>query len=106
NGPFQMNRWEDEQLVGFVANENYWGGRPLLDGIEYIYQGDSAVALEAYRNGDLDIMQVDAVQIPEIQADSELAAEMLSYSVASTYVMNFNLTMAPFDDIKVRQAFS
>lgn len=106
NGPFQMNRWEDEQLVGFVANENYWGGRPLLDGIEYVYQGDSAVALEAYRNGDLDIMQVDAVQIPEIQADSELAAEMLSYSVASTYVMNFNLTMAPFDDIKVRQAFS
>lgn len=80
NGPFQMNRWEDEQLVGFVANENYWGGRPLLDGIEYVYQGDSAVALEAYRNGDLDIMQVDAVQIPEIQADSELAAEMLSYS--------------------------
>ncbi|MDQ2683148.1 MAG: peptide ABC transporter substrate-binding protein [Chloroflexota bacterium] len=106
NGPFQINRWESEQLVGFVANENYWGGRPLLDGIEYIYQGDSAVALEAYRNGDIDIMQADPVQIPEIQADPELAAEYLAYGVASTYNLNFNLTMEPFTDIKVRQAFS
>ena len=106
NGPFQMNRWEEEQLVGFQANENYWGGRPKLDGIEYIYQGDSAVALEAYRNGDLDIMQVDPVQIPELQADGDLASQMLSYTVASTYTLNFNLTQEPFNDIKVRQAFS
>ncbi|HRA47401.1 MAG TPA: peptide ABC transporter substrate-binding protein [Thermomicrobiales bacterium] len=106
NGPFQITKWEDEQLVGFTANEHYWGGRAKLDGIEYIYQGDSAVALEAYRNGDLDIMQVDSVQIPEVQADATLAAQMLSYTVASTYTLNFNLAQAPFDDIKVRQAFS
>ena len=48
NGPFQMTEYAEEQQVSFVANENYWGGRPKLDGIEIVYQGESAVALEAY----------------------------------------------------------
>lgn len=102
NGPFQINRWEDDQLVAFEANENYWGGRPKLDGIEYVYQGESAVALEAYRAGDLDIVQLDPSQLPTVQDDPDL----VSYPVASTYTMGFNLTMEPFDDIKVREAFS
>ncbi len=106
NGPFQISGWDENQRVSFVANENYWGGRAKLDGMEYIYQGDSAVALEAYRNGDLDIMQVDSQQIPEIQADTDLGAQMLSYVTASSYGIGFNLSQEPFNDIKVRQAFS
>jgi oligopeptide transport system substrate-binding protein len=106
NGPFQMTEYAEEQQVTFVANENYWGGRPLLDGIEVVYQGESAVALEAYRAGDLDIMDVDPQQIPELMADPELAAQMVSYPVASTYNLSFNLTQEPFTDIKVREAFS
>jgi len=106
NGPFQMTEYVEEQQVTLVANENYWAGRPLLDGIEIVYQGESAVALEAYRAGDLDIMDVDPQQIPEIQADSELAAQVVQYPVASTYNLSFNLTQEPFTDIKVREAFS
>lgn len=106
NGPFQISQYEEEQLVGFTANENYWGGRPLLDGIEYVYQGESAVALEAYRAGDLDIVDLDPTQLPAIESDPELAEQLVSYSVASTYQLSFNLTMEPFDDIKVREAFS
>jgi oligopeptide transport system substrate-binding protein len=106
NGPFQMTEYAEEQQVSFVANENYWGGRAKLDGVEIVYQGESAVALEAYRTGDLDIFQVDPQQIPEIQGDSELASQMVSYPVASTYNLSFNLAMEPFTDIKVREAFS
>jgi ABC-type oligopeptide transport system substrate-binding subunit len=106
NGPFQMTDLAEEQQATFVANENYWGGRAKLDGIEIVYQGESAVALEAYRSGDLDIMQVDPQQIPEIQADTELASQMVSYPTASSYGLGFNLTTEPFTDLKVRQAFS
>ena len=106
NGPFQMTQYEEEQLIAFEANENYWGGRPKLDGIEYVYQGESAVALEAYNAGDLDIVQLDPQQLPAVQADPALSAELVSYPVASTYNLAFNLTQEPFDDIKVREAFS
>ena len=78
NGPFQMTEYAADQQVDFVANENYWGGRAKLDGIDIVYSGRVAVALEAYRAGDLDIVQVDPQQIPEIQADPELNAQLRS----------------------------
>jgi oligopeptide transport system substrate-binding protein len=106
NGPFQITQYEEEQLVGFTANENYWGGRPLLDGIEYVYQGESAVALEAYRAGDLDIVDLDPTLLPSIQADPELADQLVAYPVASTFTLSFNLTQEPFTDKKVREAFA
>ena len=106
NGPFQITQYVEEQLIAFEANENYWAGRPKLDGVEYVYQGESAVALEAYNAGDLDIMQLDPQQLPAVQADPALSAELVSYPVASTYNLAFNLTQEPFNDIKVREAFS
>lgn len=106
NGPFQMSQYEEEQLIGFAANENYWGGRPKLDGIEYVYQGESAVALEAYRAGDLDIVDVDPALLPSVTSDPELADQLVSYSVASTYTLSMNLVQEPFNDLKVREAFA
>jgi oligopeptide transport system substrate-binding protein len=106
NGPFQLNEWVEEQQVGFVANEHYWGGRAKLDGIEYVYQGETAVALESYNNGDLDIAQLDPNQLVTIQADPLLSQEYVTYAVASSYNLSFNLTQEPFQDKKVREAFS
>jgi oligopeptide transport system substrate-binding protein len=106
NGPFQMTTYDDGQEIDFVANKNYWAGSPKLDGINYIYQKESSLALEAYKNGDLDIMTVDPQQIPVVKADATLSKEFQQYPVANSYNLNFNLAMKPFDDIKVREAFS
>ncbi|MCO5214633.1 MAG: ABC transporter substrate-binding protein [Thermomicrobiales bacterium] len=72
NGPFQLSSWTDDLQVSFVANENYWGGRANLDGIDYVYQSDSAVAIEAYRSGDLDMVTVDPSQLPVVTNDPAL----------------------------------
>ena len=73
NGPFTVTGIDEDQRWTFAANENYWQGRPKLDGIEYVYVEDAAVALEAYRAGDLDIVELEPPQIPEVQADPELS---------------------------------
>ncbi len=106
NGPFRITGIEEQQQITFEANENYWDGAPMLAGIEYVYQGESAVALEAYRAGDLDIVQVDPSLIPQVEGDSELSQDYLAYPVASTYNLAFNLTQEPFTDKAVREAFS
>jgi oligopeptide transport system substrate-binding protein len=106
NGPFQMTTFDDGLQIELEANENYWGGRPKLDGITYVYQGESAIAIEAYRAGDLDIVDVDPAQIPVVTADPDLSSAVVQYPVASTYNLAFNLSQEPFQDIKVRQAFS
>src|SRR5215203_3309269 len=73
NGPFRVTGIEEDQRWAFEANENYWQGRPKLDGIEYVYIEDAAIALEAFRTGDIDISRVRAPQIPEVTADPELS---------------------------------
>jgi oligopeptide transport system substrate-binding protein len=106
NGPFNITAIDEEQRWTFGANENYWEGRPKLDGIEYRYVEDAAVALEAYRAGDLDIVHLEPPQIPEVQSDPEISDEFLSYPIASTYQMEMNLNLEPFNDLKVREAFA
>lgn len=106
NGPFQITTYDDGQEIDFVANQHYWAGKPKLDGIHYIYQGESSLALEAYKNGDLDIMTVDPSQIPVVKADPSVSKDFQQYPIAASYNLGFNLAMKPFDDIKVREAFS
>jgi oligopeptide transport system substrate-binding protein len=106
NGPFTITGIDQDQRWTFAANENYWQGRPLLDGIEYRYIDDAAVALEAYRSGDVDIVQLEPPQIPEVESDPELSEAFVSYPTASTYNLTMNLALEPFTDPKVRQAFA
>jgi oligopeptide transport system substrate-binding protein len=106
NGPFTVTGIAEDQEWTFAANDNYWQGRPILDGIDYVYVDDAAVALEAYRAGDLDIVQLEPPQIPEVEADPELSEAYVNYPTASTYNLGMNLSMEPFTDKKVREAFS
>lgn len=106
NGPFTITDIDEDQRWSFAANDNYWQGRPKLDGIEYVYVEDSAVALEAYRAGDLDIVTLEPPQIPEVKADADLQNQFLSYPLASTFFLEMNLNKEPFNDPKVRQAFA
>jgi oligopeptide transport system substrate-binding protein len=106
NGPFRVTEVAEDQQWSFEANENYWQGRPLLDGIQYVYVEDSAVALEAYRAGDLDTVDLEPPQVPEVLADPELSEAFVTWPTASTYNLEMNLAQEPFTDKKVREAFA
>lgn len=106
NGPFKINGIAEDQEWTFEANDSYWQGRPMLDGIDYVYVEDAAVALEAYRSGDLDIVALEPPQIPEVLEDPTIADQYLTYPTASTYNVQMNLNLEPFNDPKVRQAFA
>ena len=65
---------------------NYWQGRPQLDGIEYVYIEDPAVALEAYRRVSSTSPGSMPTRLPEILADPELSAQLLTYPTAGTHL--------------------
>lgn len=106
NGPFQVTSIDEEQLVTFAANENYWAGPPALDGIEYVYVPDGAVALEAYRAGDLDIVNPDPSLYPVIEGEPILSQELVRYAGANSFMYAFDVKREPFNDHKVREAFT
>jgi oligopeptide transport system substrate-binding protein len=106
NGPFTVTGIAEDQEWTFAATDTYWQGRPLLDGIDYVYVDDAAVALEAFRTGDLHTVQLQDTQIPEVTADPVLSEQFVSYPLAGTHFLGMNLTLEPFTDKKVREAFS
>ncbi|MBA3470625.1 MAG: peptide ABC transporter substrate-binding protein [Herpetosiphonaceae bacterium] len=105
NGPFQFSSIVEDQQIDFVRNDNYWNPAKL-DGLSFIYIDDSSVALEAYKSGQLDIFSPDPSQIPAVQEDAELASLYVAYEGANTTGLQFNTKLAPFDDLKVREAFA
>jgi oligopeptide transport system substrate-binding protein len=107
NGPFQITKIDRaSNLITYKANENYWRGRPKLDGVEIKIIEDGAVAFQAYQKGEVDMITPDPNDIPGIKADPVLAKEYKEYAGSCTEVYELNLTIPPFDNKQVREAFS
>jgi len=110
NGPFVMTVLEPFVRAYFTPNANYWGEKGKID-IEYRYIVDSAVAFEAYRNNEFDIIASAAEDIDTINNDPDLAAQHLQYPGSCTTLIKFGIGAeyngkpSPFTDAKVREAF-
>lgn len=104
NGPFILNNLEPFVRSYFTPNTNYWGGKPTYD-LEFRYITDSAVAFEAYKNNEFDIIGLAAEDLAAVQADPVLSAEANIYPGSCTFNMNFHQLKEPFTDPKVREAF-
>jgi oligopeptide transport system substrate-binding protein len=105
NGPFILTNLEANSVGNFVPNPNYWGGYAKVN-IEYRYITDSAVAFEAYKNGEFDIVPLAAEDLATVQADETLSKEAMIYPGSCTYAYMFHQNKEPFTDQKVREAFS
>ncbi len=117
NGPFVMDVVEPFVRQHFVPNPNFVGaGIPSYE-MEYRYITDSAVAFEAYKNGELDITLSAAEDLPTIDADPALSAQHMIYPGSCTTLIKFGLAAKytapdgstydlPFLDKKVREAFA
>jgi oligopeptide transport system substrate-binding protein len=105
NGPYALQSLEPFVRAYFVPNQNYWRGVGTVD-IEYSYIVDSAVAFEAYKNDEFDIIGLPAEDLPAIQADAELNAEATIYAGSCTFAIMFHQIKEPFNDQKVREAFA
>lgn len=117
NGPFAMDVVEPFVRQHFVPNPNFAGAGIPTFNMEYRYITDSAVAFEAYKNGELDITASAAEDLGTIEADPNLSAQHLQYAGACTTLIKFGLEGtytdpsgasydSPFKDKKVREAFS
>lgn len=105
NGPYILQELEPGVRAQFVPNPNYWGGKAKT-GIEYSYITDSAVATEAYKNDEFDIVALPAEDLAAVQADPDLSKQAMIYPGSCTTALQFRNFKAPFDDPKVREAFA
>jgi len=112
NGPFIWQSVEPFVKSVFVPNPNFAGAGIPTYTLEYSYVTDTAVAFEAYKNNEFDIIASVAEDLPVIDADADLTAQHLTYAGSCTTGYKFSLHETwngqpnPFLDPKVREAFS
>jgi peptide/nickel transport system substrate-binding protein len=101
-GPFRLKENRGPAGLTFEANPNYWGGRPSIDTVIVQILDDQA-RVTGLQSGQLDL----ATQIT-YQGAQQLArsAKVLPLRAANHRYLNMNVTVEPFDDVRVRQAFA
>lgn len=96
---------DPSQGVTVVANPDYWDTKAATPKIHFRYIADTTARTLALLSGDVHI--IEGVRAPGWadsmrQRDPNLIFDVVS--PGSFFTIQFNLTKAPFDDIRVRQA--
>jgi oligopeptide transport system substrate-binding protein len=105
NGPYILKSIEPYVKAVFTPNANYAGDKPKTD-FEYSYINDSAVAFEAYKNNEFDIVPLAAEDLKAVQADAALKDQAKIFPGSCTFAVMYHQLKEPFTDPKVRQAFT
>jgi oligopeptide transport system substrate-binding protein len=112
NGPFIWKSVDPFVKSVFVPNPNYAGAGIPTYTLEFSYITDTAVAFEAYKNNEFDVVFSVAEDLPVIEADADLLAQHVTYAGSCTIKIQYSLFPTwngqpnPFADKKVREAFA
>ena len=106
NGPFTVTGIDEDQEWTFAANDNYWQGRPKLDGIEYVYIEDGCRCARGLSRRRPRHRRPRTAADPRSASGSGAFRTVRLLSAAATYNLAMNLVQEPFTDKKVREAFS
>ena len=102
-GPYYLAEYVPNQYSVYKKNENYvQADRIKTDTIKKMVMDDTQSIINAYKSGELNFISADYTVMDEYKDSDEL---ITSPSQTSYYVL-FNVNEAPFDDVRVRQAFS
>jgi peptide/nickel transport system substrate-binding protein len=103
-GPFQLESSDASSTV-LTAYEDYWGGAPSIEGVEFRYITEPAAALTALKNGEVQWTDnVPPQQVESLGEDEDV--ELASTPSVDYWYMSMNYARPPFDNPQVRQAIA
>ena len=104
NGLFKILEDVPKDHVTLVPNTNYSGSqrKPTLTKIIEFFISDDTVAYAKYRSGELDMTTVPSAYTDALRKSPEL----VRVPALKLFWMDMNVQKAPFDNLKVRLAFS
>lgn len=104
NGPFVLQSRTASGPITLVRNPRYWDAAAVkLEAVTYHPLTDTAAATARFLAGDLDI--TDRFQIEDLDwLRRDLGGQVRLEPYLATYMMGFNVTRPPYDDVRVRRA--
>jgi oligopeptide transport system substrate-binding protein len=96
---------EDPSELTLKANEHYWAGTPAIPTITLVTGLSGESPVDRFQANDLDYVSIGTEDASWIAYDAALGPRLLRVPSMSTDFYGFDTSRAPFDDVRVRQAF-
>ncbi len=106
-GPYRFVEWVPGQRFVMERNPDYFqSGVPRIERIEYTLGVDPAVAMLRLERGEVDFLadRIPAAEYARVTGDARLKELIGSGPLYVTHWLGLNVTMKPFDDVRVRRA--
>ncbi len=104
-GPFKLSNWTPNQSLTLVRNTSYHGQVATLQEVKYLFL--SGIPMNQYEAGDIDVTGVSSAYIDRVQdPNGPFYGQLKVTPELSFSFIGFNTTIAPFNDVHVRRAFT
>ena len=104
SGPFRITSWIHSGEIDFVKNEHYWDAAAVrTETLQFPISDSQATRLTMVESGQADMM-TEPPPADEARLEEKGLYRVAPYSGLYYYV--FNVTVPPFDDVRVRRAFA
>ncbi len=104
-GPFRLLEWKKDELFILGRNDLYHLEKPRIGNVVFRLYGGRPMTM--YETGEIDIASVYVSDIDKAKDPANpLSKELRVFTVLSLDYIAFSTDHPPFDDPKVRQAFS
>ncbi len=106
NGPFALAEWLPNEILQVSRNIHYWNADHVkLDGISFYPIDNLQTEERSFRSGRLHMTQ--DIPLDKVAVYRKKQPEVLQiHPYCGVYFYRLNVTRPPFDDVRVRRAFS
>jgi peptide/nickel transport system substrate-binding protein len=99
-GPYAFVNRVPGQEINLERFDGYWGDRPEVDNVKYVWRNESLVRAAMVEQGEADLA-------PSISVDDATSPEMdFPYPNSETTRLRIQVDQPPFDDRRVREALN
>jgi oligopeptide transport system substrate-binding protein len=105
SGAYTIDQVEPTRFV-LKANPRYWAGEPAIGTVNLVTSLEGQSAVEAFQAGTLDVAPISYLDAGWIAYDRTLGPSLRSDPSLSVTYYGFDTSQAPFNDVRVRQAFA
>ena len=107
NGPYALESWIHGGELNLVKNPLWINADDVsIERVEGLMITEDSTAFALYENGELDTVGVPLPEMDRVKADPVLSADYYEAPKPCTYYYGFTTTKPPFDDVRVRKAFT
>ncbi len=105
NGAYTLARWDHENQILLKPNPHYWAGPPKVSGVQMVMIPEPNTSLIMYENNELDFIETTSSLPAKEVRRLKYRPDYYQKPLHAVSYMGFNVSKAPFNDVRVRKAF-